>query len=71
MVEQNAGFNTELVGNLALYLTAMCVPMVLLVVLVSKGKSVMSASHLSLKILPIVKLAYSIFFFALFLSLLF
>lgn len=71
MVEQNGGFSMQLAGNLALYLTAMCVPMVLLVVLVSKGKSVMSASHLSLKILPVVKLAYSIFFFALFWSLLF
>lgn len=71
MVEQNGGFNMELAGNLVLYLTAMCVPMVLLVVLVSKGKSVMSASHLALKMLPVVKLAYCIFFFALFLSLLF
>lgn len=71
MVRQNKGFNMQLAGNLTLYLTAMCVPMVLVVILVSKGKSVMSTSHLSLKILPAVKLAYSIFFFALFLSLLF
>lgn len=71
MVKQNEGFSLQLAGNLALYLTAMCVPMVLIVLLVSKGKSVMPASCLSLKILPAVKLAYSIFFFALFLSLLF
>lgn len=71
MVEQNGGFSIQLAGNLALYLTAMCVPMVLLVALVSRGKSVMSASRLSLKLLPAVKLAYSIFFFALFLFLLF
>lgn len=71
MVNQNEGFDMQLAGNLTLYLTAMCVPMVLVVLLVSKGKSVMSASHLSLKILPAVKLAYSVFFFALFLSLLF
>ena len=61
MVEQNAGFNPELAGNLVIYLIAMCVPMVLLTVLVSRGKSVMSASHLSLKILPMIKLVYSIF----------
>ena len=71
MVKQNQGFDMQLAGNLVLYLTAMCVPMVLIVVLVSRGKSVMSASNLSLKILPVVKLAYSIFFFVLFLSLLF
>lgn len=71
MVKQNGGFDMPLAGNLALYLTAMCVPMVLVVMLVSRGKSVMSASHLSLKILPAVKLAYSVFFFALFVSLLF
>ncbi len=71
MVEQNAGFNLELAGNLVIYLVAMCVPMVLLTVLVSRGKSVMSASHLSLKILPVIKLVYSIFFFALFFTLLF
>ena len=71
MVNQNEGFDMQLAGNLTLYLTAMCVPMVLVVLLVSKGKSVMSASHLSLRILPAVKLAYSVFFFALFLSLLF
>lgn len=71
MVKQNEGFNMQLAGNLVLYLTAMCVPMIVVVMLVSKGKSVMSASHLSLKILPVVKLAYSIFFFVLFLSLLF
>lgn len=71
MVEQNAGFNLELAGNLVIYLAAMCVPMVLLTVLVSRGKSVMSASHLSLKILPAIKLVYSIFFFALFFTLLF
>ena len=45
--------------------------MVLLTVLVSRGKSVMSASHLSLKILPVIKLVYSIFFFVLFFTLLF
>lgn len=71
MVEQNAGFNPELAGNLVIYLIAMCVPMVLLTVLVSRGKSVMSASHLSLKILPVIKLVYSIFFFVLFFTLLF
>lgn len=71
MVEQNAGFNPELAGNLVIYLIAMCVPMVLLTVLVSRGKSVMSASHLSLKILPMIKLVYSIFFFVLFFTLLF
>lgn len=71
MVKQNEGFNLQLAGNLTLYLTAMCVPMVLLVLLVSKGKSVMSASHLSLKILPVIKLIYSIFFFTLFLFLFF
>ncbi len=71
MVKQNQGFDMQLAGNLVLYLTAMCVPMVLVVVLVSRGKSVMSASNLSLKMLPVVKLAYSIFFFILFLSLLF
>ena len=71
MVEQNAGFNLELAGNLVIYLIAMCVPMVLLTVLVSRGKSVMSASHLSLKILPVIKLVYSIFFFVLFFTLLF
>lgn len=71
MVKQNQGFDMQLAGNLVLYLTAMCVPMVLVVVLVSRGKSVMSASNLSLKMLPVVKLAYSIFFFVLFLSLLF
>ena len=37
MVEQNAGFNPELAGNLVIYLIAMCVPMVLLTVLVSRG----------------------------------
>ncbi|MCR5721859.1 MAG: hypothetical protein K6G72_05915 [Lachnospiraceae bacterium] len=71
MAGQNGAFNGEIAGNLAIYLTAMCVPMILLTVLVSKGKSVMSASHISLKILPAVKLAYSIFFFVLFISLLF
>lgn len=71
MVKQNQGFDMQLAGNLVLYLTAMCVPMVLVVVLVSRGKSVMSASNLSLKMLPVVKLVYSIFFFILFLSLLF
>lgn len=71
MVKQNQGFDIQLAGNLVLYLTAMCVPMALVVVLVSRGKSVMSASSLSLKILPAVKLAYSIFFFALFLALFF
>lgn len=71
MVNQSEGFSMQLTGNLLLYLTAMCVPMVLVVLLVSKGKSVMSASRLSLKILPAVKLAYSVFFFALFFSLLF
>lgn len=71
MVKQNGGFNMQLAGNLVVYLTAMCVPMVIVVMLASKGKSIMSASSLSLKILPVVKLAYSIFFFALFLSLLF
>lgn len=71
MVKQNAGFNLEMAGNLVIYLTAMCVPMVLLTVLVSRGKSVMSASHLSLKILPVIKLVYSIFFFVLFFNLLF
>lgn len=70
MVNQNKGFDLQLAGNLALYLTAMCVPIALIIMLVSKGKSVMSASHLSLRILPAVKLAYSVFFFALFLSLL-
>lgn len=71
MVNQSEGFSMQLTGNLVLYLTAMCVPMVLVVMLVSKGKSVMSASRLSLKILPAVKLAYSVFFFVLFFSLLF
>ena len=71
MVNQSEGFSMQLTGNLLLYLTAMCVPMVLVVMLVSKGKSVMSASRLSLKILPAVKLAYSVFFFVLFFSLLF
>ena len=65
------GVAMQLAGNLVLYLTAMCVPMVLVVMLVSRGKSVMSASNLSLKMLPVVKLVYSIFFFILFLSLLF
>ena len=37
MVEQNAGFNLELAGNLVIYLIAMCVPMVLLTVLVARG----------------------------------
>lgn len=71
MAGQNGAFNGEIVGNLLIYLSAMCVPMILLTVLVSRGKSVMSASHISLKILPVAKLAYSIFFFVLFVSLLF
>ena len=71
MAGQNGAFNGEIVGNLLIYLSAMCVPMILLAVLVSRGKSVMSASHISLKILPVAKLAYSIFFFVLFVSLLF
>lgn len=71
MAGQSGAFNGEIVGNLVIYLTAMCMPMILLTVLVSKGKSVMSASHISLKILPVAKLAYSIFFFVLFVSLLF
>lgn len=65
------GSFTYLAGNLVIYLIAMCVPMVLLTVLVSRGKSVMSASHLSLKILPVIKLVSSIFFFVLFFTLLF
>jgi hypothetical protein len=71
MAGQSGAFNGEIVGNLVIYLSAMCVPMILLTVLVSRGKSVMSASHISLKILPVAKLAYSIFFFVLFVSLLF
>ncbi len=71
MAGQSGTFDREMVGNLVLYLTAMCVPMVLLTVVVAKGKSVMAASHISLKILPAIKLTYSIFFFILGISLLF
>ena len=71
MAEQNGAFSMDMTGNLLIYLAAMSVPMVLLVILVSKGKNVMSASHISLKILPFIKLCYSIFFFVLFFSLLF
>ncbi len=71
MAEKNGGLNGEIMGDLLIYLGAMCVPMVLLVLLVAKGRSVMSASHLSLKLLPVIKLSYSIFFFVLFFSLLF
>ena len=71
MAQENGALNGELVGNLLIYITAMCVPMVILVLLVSKGKNVMSASRVSLKILPVAKLCYSIFFFVLFFCLLF
>lgn len=71
MAGQKGTFDVEIVVDLIIYLMAMCVPMILLTVLVSKGKNVMSASHLSLKLLPVVKLLYSIFFFVLFFSLLF
>ncbi len=69
MAEQGNGLGAELAGNLVVYLFAMCVPMLLFVILVSRGKTVMSASHLSVKILPFVKLAYSVFFFMLFIAL--
>lgn len=71
MARQNETFNGEIAGNLLTYLTAMCVPMLILTVFAAKGKNVMSASRFSLKLLPYIKLAYSIFFFALFVSLLF
>ncbi len=71
MAGENGGYNARIVGNLVIYLTAMCVPMILLTVIVAKGKNVMSASRISLKLLPVAKLAYCIFFFVLFVSLLF
>ena len=69
MADRSGGFGAELAGNLVLYLAAMCVPMVLFVILVSRGKTIMSASHLSVKMLPVVKIAYSMFFFVLFFAL--
>ncbi|WP_026528179.1 cytochrome c biogenesis CcdA family protein [Butyrivibrio sp. VCD2006] len=71
MARHNPGIGPELTLNLTLYLAAMCIPMILLVLLVSRGKTVMSASHLSVKALPAIKLIYSIFFFALFITLFF
>lgn len=70
LTERSKGFGTEFAGDLILYLIAMCIPMAVFVVLVSKGKSVVSASHLSVKLLPVIKLAYSVFFFVLFITLL-
>ena len=70
MAEHNGVYGTGLTGDLVIYLIAMCIPMLLLVIFVSKGKNVMSASHLSLKILPYIKLSYSVFFFVLAFSLL-
>lgn len=63
-------YGTGLTGDLVIYLIAMCIPMLLLVIFVSKGQNVMSASHLSLKILPFIKLSYGVFFFVLAFSLL-
>nr|WP_292166861.1 hypothetical protein [Butyrivibrio sp.] len=63
-------YGTGLTGDLVIYLIAMCIPMLLLVIFVSKGQNIMSASHLSLKILPFIKLSYSVFFFVLAFSLL-
>ena len=71
MARQNPGVGVELTLNLTIYLAAMCVPMILLVLLVSRGKTVMSASHLSVKALPVIKLTYSIFFFVLFVAIFF
>ena len=71
MARQNPVIGLELALNLTFYLVAMCIPMILLVLLVSRGKTVMSASHLSVKALPAIKLAYSIFFFVLFITLFF
>ncbi|MBQ6408358.1 MAG: hypothetical protein IJJ64_10030 [Butyrivibrio sp.] len=70
MAGRSGAMDGELVGNLLIYLTAMCVPMVLLTLLVAKGKNIMSASHFSLKLLPFIKLTYSLFFFILCVSLL-
>ena len=70
MAGRSGSFDRGLVGNLMIYLTAMCVPMVLLTVFVANGKTIISASHISLKLLPVIKLTYSIFFFALCISLL-
>ena len=70
MAGRSGAMDGELVGNLLIYLTAMCVPMVLLTLLVAKGKTIMSASHFSLKLLPFIKLTYSLFFFILCVSLL-
>ena len=71
MARQNPETGTGLTLNLTLYLLAMCIPMILLVLFVSRGKTVMSASHLSVKALPAIKLIYSIFFFVLFITLFF
>lgn len=71
MERQNPGMGTQLFGNLTLYLMAMCIPLLLFVLMVSRAKTVISASHLSLKILPFIKLTYSFFFFVLFFMLLF
>ena len=71
MAEQNGGFGGKIIGDLLLYLIAMCVPMVIMAVLAAKGKSIMSASRLSLKLLPVIKLSYSIFFLALCISFIF
>ena len=70
MAGRSGSFDRGLVGNLMIYLTAMCVPMVLLTVFEDNGKTIISASHISLKLLPVIKLTYSIFFFALCISLL-
>ena len=70
MAGHNGVYGTGLTGDLVIYLIAMCIPMLLLVIFVSKGQNVMSASHLSLKILPFIKLSYSVFFFVLAFSLL-
>ncbi len=56
---------------LVLYLAAMCLPLLILTVLVTGGKSVMRASHLSRRMLPVIKLAYSVFFLVMFFILLF
>lgn len=66
MLQQGGGLDGKLAGYLMLYLAAMCLPLLALIVLAHRAQSIMAASRLSRKLLPVVKIVYSIFFFVLF-----
>jgi glutaredoxin len=71
MSKHNQGIQVEVFWMLLVYVSAMCIPQLIMILVINKSRNLLAVSRASLKGMPVIKLIYAVVFLLLFLLFLF